>query len=78
MDTTYKDIIITDPSIMMGKPVINGTRITVEQILEKVAEGESFQQIKTEHPQLKVEQIKAALEYAAMIYKNDEVYSLGA
>lgn len=58
MGATHKDIRITDPSIMMGmmgKPVIKGTRITVEQIIEKVAEGESFQQIKTEHPQLEVE-----------------------
>lgn len=63
---------------MIGKPVIKGTRITVEHILEKIAEGESFQQIKNEHPQLKDEEIKAALEYAAMIYKNDEVYYIGA
>lgn len=78
MDTTYKDLVITDPSIMMGKPVIKGTRITVEHILEKIAEGESFQQIRAEHPQLREEQIKAALEYAAMIFKNDVVYSIGA
>lgn len=54
--------IVADPSVMGGKPVIRGTRISVESILEKVAAGESVDQIVSEHPYISVEQIRAALE----------------
>lgn len=47
-----RDMIRSDPGIMMGKPVIAGTRITVELILEKFAAGESIEQIIGEHPNL--------------------------
>jgi uncharacterized protein (DUF433 family) len=45
-------IIQSDPSVMMGKPVIAGTRITVEHILEKLAAGETVEQILDAHPRL--------------------------
>ena len=51
MDT--KKLIVSDPVIMMGKPVIAGTRITVELIIEKLAAGESVEQILNEHPRLR-------------------------
>ena len=73
-----KSYIQSNPDIMMGKPVIRGTRITVELILEKVAAGESIEQIQQEHPHLTTEQIRAALEYAALVFKNDVIYPLGA
>lgn len=44
------DLIRSEPSIMMGKPVVAGTRITVELILEKLAAGESMEQILDSHP----------------------------
>ena len=50
--------IVSDPKIMMGKPVISGTRITVELILEKFAVGETPQQILEAHPRLSDEGIK--------------------
>ncbi|MDP2208455.1 MAG: DUF433 domain-containing protein [Bacteroidota bacterium] len=46
----YKNFIISDPAIMLGKPVIKGTRITVELILEKFASGETVEQIIESHP----------------------------
>ncbi|MEH2083357.1 MAG: DUF433 domain-containing protein [Nostoc sp.] len=55
--------IISDPKIMMGKPVISETRITVELILEKLAAGETPQQILEAHPRLSDEGIKAALAF---------------
>ena len=58
-------LIKTDPSIMMGKPVIAGTRITVELILEKLAAGETVEQILEAHPRLTKKAISAALSYAA-------------
>ena len=50
-----KSIIQSNPSIMMGKPVIAGTRITVESIIEKLAAGESVEQILNAHPRLNQE-----------------------
>ena len=66
----------SDPSIMMGKPVIAGTRITVELILEKLAAGESVEQVLEAHPRLKREAIHAALAFAAEALRADVVYPL--
>jgi uncharacterized protein (DUF433 family) len=57
-------LITTDPQIMMGKPVIAGTRITVELILEKLAAGETVEQILDAHPRLTRQAISAALLFA--------------
>ena len=69
-----KELIQTDPSIMMGKPVIAGTRITVELILEKLAAGETIEQLLEEHPRLTREAIHAALAFAARALRADVVY----
>jgi uncharacterized protein (DUF433 family) len=57
--------ILVDPKVMFGKPVIKGTRITVELILRKLAEGMTDQQILEHHPHLSVEDIRAAAAFAA-------------
>ena len=57
------DIIKSDPGIMMGKSVIAGTRITMELIHEKLAAGESIDQIIREHPHLTEENIRSALAF---------------
>jgi uncharacterized protein (DUF433 family) len=62
METQY---IESHPSIMMGKPVIAGTRITVELILEKLATGETIEQLLDDYPQLTEASIRAALGFAA-------------
>ncbi len=72
----YKGIIQSDPSVMMGKPVIAGTRITVELILEKLAAGETVEQILEAHPRLTQEAIRAALAFAAEALRTDVVYPL--
>lgn len=54
----------SNPAVMMGKPVVAGTRITVELILEKLAAGETVEQILDAHPRLTRESISAALLYA--------------
>jgi uncharacterized protein (DUF433 family) len=58
-------LIESNPSIMMGKPVVAGTRITVETILEKLAAGESAEEILEAHPRLTREAMSAAIEFAA-------------
>jgi uncharacterized protein (DUF433 family) len=67
-------MIISDPNVMMGKPVIKGTRITVELILEKLSQGESIEQILSAHPQLTKEAILEAIAFAAKVLKNDVLY----
>ena len=56
-----RGLIVSDPVVMMGKPVGAGTRITVELILEKLAAGETVQQVLDAHPRLAREAILAAL-----------------
>jgi len=68
------NMIISDPTIMMGKPVITGTRITVELILEKFASGESVEQILESYPRLTREGIQAALTYTTGVLRGDVVY----
>jgi uncharacterized protein (DUF433 family) len=67
MDT---NLIQADPAVMMGKPVIVGTRITVELILEKLAAGETVEQILEAHPRLTRESVSAALAYAAQAVRD--------
>lgn len=58
-------LITSDPAVMLGKPVVAGTRITVELILRKLGAGESIDQILDSHPQLNREAVLAALSFAA-------------
>jgi len=67
-------LISSDPKIMMGKPTVTGTRITVELILEKLAAGEAVEQILSEHPGLTVASIRAAIAFAAEALRADVVY----
>lgn len=67
-------LIQSNPSVMMGKPVISGTRITVEHILEKLAAGETVEQILDAHPRLTKDAVQAALDFAAKALKADVVY----
>ena len=59
----------SDPSIMMGKPVIAGTRITVELILEKVGAGETVDEMLAAHPRLTREAVAAALAFATRQFR---------
>ncbi len=69
-------LIVSDPAVMMGKPVIAGTRITVELVLEKMAAGETEEQILEAHPRLTREGIRAALAFAAEALRADVIYPM--
>jgi uncharacterized protein (DUF433 family) len=69
--------IVTDPAIMMGKPVVEGTRITVESILERLSAGESMDDLLLAHPRLTREGIHAALGYAAKVLRDDDIEPVG-
>lgn len=70
------DRINIDPAIMMGKPVIRGTRITVELILRKLAEGASEADLLEDYPHLAAEDIRAAVAYGAASVAHEEVVLL--
>jgi uncharacterized protein (DUF433 family) len=58
-------LITTDPAVMLGKPVVAGTRITVELILRKLGAGETMDQLLDSHPRLTREAVLAALRFAS-------------
>ena len=68
----YNKYIGRNPEIMLGKPIIKGTRITVEIIMRKLAGGFSIEKLIESYPHLNSSQIFAALEYAADIIANEE------
>ena len=70
-------LIQSDPNLMLGKPVVRGTRITVEMILRKLSCGESVEQILESHPRLTREAVLAAREYAAEAMGHETVHSVG-
>ena len=65
--------ISTDPAIMMGKPCIKGTRITVELILRKLGAGRSFADLLEAHPKLTEDDLRAALAFAADYMQHETV-----
>ena len=71
METHEK--IEVNPEIMFGKPVIKGTRVTVEQILRKLAAGLSVEQIVEDHPHLKPDDIYAAEAFVADYLANEDI-----
>lgn len=71
---TWHDRITIDPTILVGKPILRGTRIAVEFLIELLAEKWTHQQILESYPQLSDEDIQAALHYAAETLKRERVY----
>jgi uncharacterized protein (DUF433 family) len=63
----------SNPAVMLGKPVVKGTRITVELILRKISGGYSFEEILEMYPHLTREDILAAVEYAASAIANERI-----
>lgn len=72
----WQDRIIVDPGVLAGKPVIKGTRMAVEFLIELMAEQWTHEQILNNYPQLTEEDIQAALHYAVEVLKQEHVYPL--
>ncbi len=60
----WQDRIVVDPKVLVGKPVIRGTRLSVEFILDLLANDWTIEQIISEHPQLEQKDVTAVLKYA--------------
>lgn len=69
----FPERIEANPSVMMGKPCIRGTRIPVYLLLEKMAAGETFEQLLAAYPQLTIEDLRACREYAAALAADEVV-----
>ena len=72
------DRVATNPSIMLGKPVIKGTRIPIELLLRKLGEGATIEDLLDAYPNLAREDIHAALIYAARLLAHEETVSIPA
>lgn len=68
----YKKFIVRNPEIMLGKPTIRGTRITVELIMRKLAGGYSVEELLKNYPFLTNQQINAVFQFAAELIANEE------
>ena len=71
-----EDRIIIDPDILAGKPILRGTRISVELLLELLANDWTYKEISKNYPQISREDILAALQYAADLLKEEHVYPI--
>ncbi len=69
-------LIESKPGVMMGKPVVAGTRVTVENILERLGGGESVESIVAGHPLLTRDAVLAAITFGAQALRADVVYPL--
>lgn len=72
MRMKWQDYIEQRPEVMQGKPVLKGTRITVEHVLERLADGGTVDDLLAAHPRLNQELVRAALAYAAASLSSNE------
>jgi uncharacterized protein (DUF433 family) len=75
-DIDWKKYIHSDPEILAGKPVVKGTRLSVEFILGLFAEGWSEQQILENYPTLKKDSLRAVLAFAADCMREESLYAI--
>ena len=75
-DTDWRDRIVFDPDVLVGKPLIKGTRLSVEFVVDLLARGWTFEQILHEYDHLTLEDIRACLAYASDMLRAEKVYLL--
>jgi uncharacterized protein (DUF433 family) len=75
---SWENNIESRPDILYGKPVIKGTRIPVDLLLEKMANGEGFQEILRSYPDLNEDDLYSCLAYAASLIRNETTFHLAS
>jgi len=73
MPLDWRDHIIADPAVLVGKPVVRGTRLAVEFVLDLIATGWSFDEVLSNYPGLTVEDIRACVAYAKDVLAEERV-----
>ncbi len=76
MHRDWQERIVVDPKVLVGKPLIRGTRLSVEFILDLLANDWTIEQVLSEYSQLVREDVMAVLKYAAEMAKEEKVYPL--
>ncbi|MBI3818414.1 MAG: DUF433 domain-containing protein [Planctomycetes bacterium] len=74
--TDWSSRITVDPTVLVGKPVIRGTRIAVEWVVELLARGWTESQVLDNYPGLALEDIRACLAYAASALQHERVFPI--
>jgi uncharacterized protein (DUF433 family) len=72
----WRDHITVDPAVLVGKPIVKGTRISVEFIVDLLAAGWTHEQILDGYPSLKPDDIRACLSYASEVLHAEKVFPL--
>jgi len=75
---SWQDRIVIDPAVLVGKPVVRGTRLSVELIVDLLAQGWSEADVLASYPKLTIEDIQACLKYASAVMQSERVYPLPA
>lgn len=74
---SWREHITVDPDVLVGKPIIRGTRISVELLLDRIADGWSYDDILAAYPHLRREQIQAAVAFASELLKEERFVAIG-
>ena len=72
----WREHIAIDPAVLVGKPIVKGTRISVELVMDLLAGGWTAEQIVSSYPTLKADDIRACLAYASEVLHAEKVYPL--
>jgi uncharacterized protein (DUF433 family) len=78
MEMALTDRIVIDPGIIAGKPIIKGTRIAVEFLVDLLGQGWSIQQILDNYPGIQPEDVKACLTYAAKVLRDEQIFPIAS
>ena len=73
----WREHIVVDPAVLVGKPVIKGTRISVELLLDRFADGWSYDDVLAAYPHLTREQVQAAVTFASELFKEEKFVAIG-
>ena len=73
---SWQERIVVDPAILVGKPVVRGTRLSVELIVDLLAQGWSEADVLRSYPKLTAEDVHACLKYASAVMQSEKVYPL--
>ncbi|HVT49890.1 MAG TPA: DUF433 domain-containing protein [Vicinamibacterales bacterium] len=73
---SWQDRIVVDPEILVGKPVVRGTRLSVELIVDLLAQGWSETDVLRSYPKLSAPDIQACLKYASALMRSEKVYPI--
>lgn len=73
----WRTRIAVDPAVLVGKPVIRGTRVAVELVVDLLGRGYTPQQVIEQYPHITAEDVQACLAYASEVLRSEKVYSVG-